>query len=32
MALDEMVRGLALAVRCALTVEQDAPLAAGATH
>jgi pyroglutamyl-peptidase len=32
MALDETVRGLSLAVRCALLVEQDAWLGAGAAH
>ena len=32
MALDEMVRGLSLAVRCALLAEQDASLGAGASH
>ncbi len=32
MALDEMVRGLSLAVRCALLTGPDATLAAGATH
>jgi pyroglutamyl-peptidase len=32
MALDEMVRGLSLAVRCALLAEQDAVLGAGAAH
>jgi pyroglutamyl-peptidase len=32
MALDEMVRGLSLAVRCALLTGPDAPLPAGATH
>lgn len=32
MALDEMVRGLSLAVRCALVTEQDASLGAGASH
>ena len=32
MTLDEMVRGLSLAVRCALLAEQDASLGAGASH
>lgn len=32
MALDDIVRGLRLAVQCALRVRQDAALAAGATH
>jgi pyroglutamyl-peptidase len=32
MALDEMVRGLSLALRCALLLEQDARLSAGASH
>lgn len=32
MALDEVVRGLSLAVRCALQAQQDASLGAGASH
>lgn len=32
MALDDIVRGLRLAVQCALRVRQDEALAAGATH
>ncbi len=32
MALDDTVRGLALAVRCALLAERDAALGAGAAH
>jgi pyroglutamyl-peptidase len=32
MALDDIVRGLRLAVHCALRVRQDEALAAGATH
>ena len=32
MALDDIVRGLRLAVQCALRVQQDEALAAGATH
>ncbi|WP_291010529.1 pyroglutamyl-peptidase I [Hydrogenophaga sp.] len=32
MALDEMVRGLSLALRCALVTELDASLGAGASH
>lgn len=32
MALDDMVRGLRLAVRCSLLTEGDAALAAGASH
>lgn len=32
MALDRIVRGLHLAVRCAVQVERDAAVAAGATH
>jgi pyroglutamyl-peptidase len=32
MALDDVVRGLRVALRAALTVPQDTPLAAGATH
>jgi pyroglutamyl-peptidase len=32
MALDDVVRGLRVAVRAALGATQDTPLAAGATH
>jgi pyroglutamyl-peptidase len=32
MALDEVVRGLSLAVRCALQAQQDTSLGAGASH
>ena len=32
MALDEMVRGLRLALRCALHTNGDAALGAGAAH
>jgi len=32
MPLDDVVRGLRLAVQCALRLRQDEALAAGATH